>query len=121
MLAAVDKYLEWNQKAVKQKVKLDKEIDYFGGQVSFKTAAGTKGTVNVTFYTRFFSQSPSRHQFLIRISSIKTDSYNTIEINQIYLDYDQVSKLRKAFDIKSHRKNFTKIIKERVKKATDFQ
>lgn len=111
ILETIDKYIEWEKKAIEMEVEIEKRIDsiYFKGwfrigdnwEYSYRKSCGIEFS--------FFSQSLSRHQLVLSFESIVSSKnrYITHKPEQVYLEFNNVIGLRNALS--------KKIIKEAIK------
>jgi hypothetical protein len=97
-----DKYFEWEKKATKMKVKLEKTIKDISVQGWFKYGNGdwsNSKNKNCQLRSLFFSQLENNHQLVFQFGKI-TDYYNKYSDHKpdaIYFSKSQISTLRKGF------------------------
>ena len=114
---AIDKYKDWNIKASKKGVVLDKEILEFllldkCAFIRGDDAYLVKGLPNIKYH--FFSQNKEKHQFVIKFEKLKSskNEYITCDLDDVYFWYKDIMKLRGIFEKEYHDKK----IKEYEKK-----
>ena len=111
LIKVINKFNKWNAKAIKMKVKLEKEIATIKPDAYYY-----KSGDNWTFFKSrpfsivFFSQSKSKHQMVFKFESVTdySSDYNTHKINTMYFTHTQANELNEALQnwaIKSFLKN----------------
>jgi len=94
------KYLEWNQTALEKEVKIDKELpdSKLDCQVTWKFGDDWYYSNNLKMYFKFFSQTESRHQFIIYSNKVNSSANEFIDykIETFYFDIIHVKSLLKG-------------------------
>jgi len=100
ILDIINKYKEWNDQAIKENVKIEKEINKMKiVEISWKYLSSEDwyGSGRNDIFFKFFSQNTKHHQLLIIFPKVK--SYNNEFITNrpetLYLDYNNVLILEK--------------------------
>lgn len=92
--AVLKKYFEWEQKAVENAVKIEKDIpdSRIMTDVTWKFGDDWYHGKTLFLYFRFLSQSVTRHQLIIRSDKVNSTSNQFIDykLETLYLDKDQV-------------------------------
>ena len=95
LISIVDKYLEWNEKAISKEVTLEKniEIDLVVRGV-FKAGSDWHWSCerpSNSIIAKFFSQNTERHQLVLSFGKIQSCSNEYIDHkpDQLYIDYEE--------------------------------
>jgi hypothetical protein len=97
----LNKYLDWEQKAIDNKVELEKEIpdSLIPSAIFWKDNYDYEGHIGSTFFSfTFFSQNITDHQLVISFSKAQdnNDKYSTVKIDDLYLYNTDVKYLLSA-------------------------
>lgn len=115
--AAYEKYVEWEEIAVKNKVTIEKKIPVTATAVVFWLGAhGDAGMSALELKFYIFSQSTSKHQFIIsadKAYDFLGDGSLYFEMKEIYLNKDQAEKLYNDLSSDSLKKQ-QEIIKKKI-------
>ena len=123
LIALIDKYKEWNLKASKKGVTLEKEIGKFESEGTFwKIGNGDWSFgygVNITAI--FFSQSEKIHQLVISFPKFKSkyNEYLSHKPETIYFGFKEAMKLREALTEESVQ-SFLKKAKKQAEIDAEF-
>jgi hypothetical protein len=98
-IQGLNKYFEWNDKAVKKGIKIEKEIAHFETSFYFKYGdEWDKSMDDVPIILTFFSRSAENHELVIEIGKITSSSneFITCSPSQQYFEAKQVKALKKC-------------------------
>lgn len=100
LIASIDKYKEWNLKASKKGVTLEKEIGLVSVSGTFwKVGNGDWSFGNSTNITmQFFSQTTQKHQLVVLFPKFtgKHNEYSSHKPDELYFDFKEAMKLRNS-------------------------
>jgi len=96
LTSIVNKYFEWNEKAISKEVEIEKTIDIelvvrgvfnLGDEWHWSCKKPSNSIV-----AKFFSQNTKRHQLVLSFEKIKScsNSYIDYKPDQLYFDYEEV-------------------------------
>lgn len=109
-LSMIKKYKEWNKKATSKGIKLDKAIGSLEVEAFWKVQEWySDKTTNITI--SFFSQSKDKHQLVIFFPEFK-QGYNTHKPEALYLWWNDITQLEKAFSDKAYESYMEKARKQ---------
>jgi len=122
LIKAIEKYEEWNKKAIEKEVTLEKDIS----EISLKDIFWQSGddwrfSGKTQTTASFFSQSKTRHQFILMFPKV-TDKYNKYSDHKpdiIYFDFAEAVKFKEALKEESI-KAFLKKTEEQAKIDAEF-
>ncbi|MBZ0190101.1 MAG: hypothetical protein K8F34_00245 [Candidatus Kuenenia stuttgartiensis] len=104
LIAAIDKYKEWNLKASKNGVTLEKEISKVEvSNTSWKLGDDWDFGGKSILIISFFSQSKQRHQLVVSFLKWidRFNEFSTHTPETLYFDYDEAIKLKNALSEKA--------------------
>ncbi len=97
---SLNKYLEWEKKAIANKVKIEKKIPNSDIETSVTWNYGDDwfSADNLKIEFTFFSQTEKLHQFVISTNVVNAESneYIDFKVDSLYLNKDQVEALLKG-------------------------
>ena len=100
LIAIIDKYFEWRQKAIEMEVKLEKSIEDIDLMGYYKFGDDWSSSCNKSciVQTSFFSQNTTRHQLVFTFGKIQAcyNQYSDHKPDQVYMDNDDVIILKEA-------------------------
>jgi len=120
LIAAIEKYKEWNLKASKKGVTLEKEINkVMSSRTFWKIGNGDWKLgwgANLAIY--FLSQSEQKHQLVIVFPKFKAkyNDYSTHRPETLYFNYDEAMRLKEALTEKA-----ISIFIEKAKKQAEIE
>ena len=97
LIKIIDKYIEWNNKAIAKKVKIEKEIATLPIWLTFwKMGDEWSMGTDTEFSFYFFSQTEIIHQLLFIFPKItsRSNEFDTHKGETLYFDFKNASKLR---------------------------
>lgn len=120
LITLIDKYKEWNLKASKKGVTIEKEIGKFESSNTFWKIGNGDWSFGygTDLSATFFSQTPKIHQLVVFFPKFKSkyNEYLTHKPETIYFSFEQAMKLRKALTKKS-----VQIFLEKAKKQAEIE
>lgn len=89
------KYLEWEEKATLESIRIRKEITTINSYASFKYGEDWHHATNTPFKLTFFSQTESHHQFVLSTPKFTstTNQFINSSISGIYVEKEQAGYL----------------------------
>lgn len=112
LIDSLDKYLKWEEIAVKKKEKVEKEIGTVNSTVRWGIQNQSYGSTEYGDITvTFFSQNIYRHQLILYYPRFKSD-YGAFNSPPMYLEKEDVKKLHNLLQDQSINKSILKIEKQ---------
>ena len=100
LIVILDKYFEWQKKAIEMEVELEKNIDDIELKGYFKLGDDWHSSCKKSCLIRlsFFSQNITRHQLVFSFGKINAcyNEYSDHKPDQVYMDYDDAVILKGA-------------------------
>ena len=119
-ISVLEKYLEWQQKAIEMEVKLEKNIDDVELKGYFKLNDDWQSSCYKSCLIRFsfLSQNTTRHQLVFSFGKINAcyNEYSDHKPDQVYMEYDDAVILKDAL---TEEKLQTVIIEVEKKKSIE--
>ncbi len=98
-LKYIDKYIEWNDVAIENRVTNDKQIGAVKITLSWEHGYDNWQKQETMMVTKFFSQNENRHQFLLIFHELSfSDGWVTFKQPTMYFEYDDIVKLKELLD-----------------------
>ncbi|MEK0337124.1 MAG: hypothetical protein QQN41_06785 [Nitrosopumilus sp.] len=98
-LKHIDKYIEWNDVAIENRVTNDKQIGAVKITLSWEHGHNNWQKQETMMVTHFFSQNENRHQFLLMFYELSfSDGWVTFKQPTMYFKYDDIVKLKEILD-----------------------
>ncbi len=124
-IAALDKYFEWEEKAIQIKAKIEKEINRVPVEIRWEfgdTWYASRLRDKPKMYINFFSQSETRHQLVLQFSKVESylNEYIDKKVESLYFNKDLVLKLKEAFSPKLRQEKI-RAAEEQEKLENEFQ
>lgn len=123
LLEYIKKYKEWNLKASKKGIKLDKTLGVIEDMwVYFKYGDEWHSDYNTNIVLNFFSQSTKKHQMTISFEELESsrNEYITYKPQTLYLWWDEVIEFEKSISDNAI-KNYMKEIEKKQKIEEEFK
>ena len=98
-LKYIDKYIEWNDIAIENRVTNDKKIGVVKITLSWEHGHNNWQKQETMMVAHFFSQNEDRHQFLLMFYELSfSDGWVTFKQPTMYFEYGDVVKLKELLD-----------------------
>lgn len=114
LLEYIQKYKEWNRKASRKGIRVDKKIGDLPSTTIWFKYGDDWIEDNVMTHVGFFSQSPQRHQLVIYFPKLRSmyNEFITYKPDTLYFWWNEVIDLEKAISDKALKKYIDEVKKK---------